>query len=75
MKQALIDPNMLIETGYRVAEVTDAVFDVAPPLFWQECPDYVVADQYYFEPNDSQFYPVPIPPEPEQPVVEGAQTL
>jgi hypothetical protein len=72
MKQALIDPNILIETGYRVAEITDTVFDVAPPLFWQECPDSVVADQYYFAPNDSQFLLVP---EPEQPIVEGAQTL
>jgi hypothetical protein len=78
MKHALIDPQFSVATGYRVAEVLQSPFEVASPLFWQECPDEVVADQFYFDPSDNQFLLTPPPPPPteaDQPVVEGAQTL
>lgn len=33
----------------RVAQVEDEDFPVAPPLFWTDCADNVVADQYYYD--------------------------
>jgi len=35
--------------GQRIAEVADAEFPVAPPLFWVECNDDVVADHWYWD--------------------------
>jgi len=49
MKNALISPNEPVLAGYRVAEVSDTTFEVAPPLFWVECADDVVADQFYYD--------------------------
>ncbi len=62
----------------RVAEVVDAQFPVASPLFWVDCADNVVADQFYYESQTQQILPVPPnapEPEPVQPAVSGAQTL
>lgn len=61
----------------RVAEVSDSPFEVAPPLFWADCSDDVVADQWYYDIETSQFNPVVNAPMPEQPQpeVSGAQTL
>lgn len=33
----------------RVCEVEEVEFDVAPPLFWVDCADDVVADQFYYD--------------------------
>jgi hypothetical protein len=62
-KQALIDPNQLVETGYRVAQVEDStnIFPVANPLFWTPCVDNIIADQYWYNPVDQSFNLVPIP--------------
>ena len=79
--KALISPIEQRETGYRVAEVTSNSFDVAPPLFWVDCADDVVADAYWFDPSDNSFKvtpepePVVAPESVEQPISEGAQTL
>lgn len=60
----------------RVAEVSDSSFEVAPPLFWADCSDEVIADQWYYDTETSQFNPVVNAPMPEQqPQVSGAQTL
>jgi hypothetical protein len=63
----------------RVAEVADATFEVALPLFWTPCPDEILADQWYYDTSDGSFYPVVNVPSFEaadsQPTVEGAQTL
>lgn len=78
MKQALISPNEPVETGYRVAEVCTQSFEVALPLFWVDCADDVVADQFWFDPIDQIIKPVPvqpITPAQNQPVSTGAQTL
>jgi hypothetical protein len=77
MKQALISPNEPRENGYRVAEVVAQSFEVAPPLFWVECADDVVADVYYYDPVTEQIVliPVPEPVEPVQPTTTGAQEL
>jgi hypothetical protein len=53
--------------GHRVAQVEPdhAIFGVAPSLSWVDCADNVVADQWYFDPNDSQVKEVPIKPQTE----------
>jgi len=73
--KALISPNESCETGYRVAEVCAQPFEIAPPLFWVDCADDVVADQFWYDPSDESIKAVPLPePEP-QPIVDGAETL
>lgn len=54
MKYALISPNEPRETGYRVAETNTNAFEIAPPLFWVECLDDIVADQFWYDPTDEQ---------------------
>jgi hypothetical protein len=74
MKQALISPNEPVLTGYRVAEVRDDTFEVAPPLFWVECSDDVVADQFYYDTATQTIIAKPTPPKP-QPIVEGGPSV
>jgi len=54
MKKALISPNEPRETGYRVAQVEpeNKIFEVGSPLFWTECNDNVLADQFWYDPSD-----------------------
>jgi hypothetical protein len=63
--KALISPIEPRETGYRVAEVAQQSFEVAPPLFWVDCATNVVADQFWYDPSDQTIKPIPVPPEPE----------
>lgn len=64
--KALISPNEPVETGYRVAQVEEQAFEVAPPLFWVDCANYVKADQYWYDPSDQLIKPIPKPePTPE----------
>jgi hypothetical protein len=46
----------LIENSCRIPEVCDQTFEVALPLFWTECKDDVVADQWYYNTHDNQIY-------------------
>lgn len=63
--KALISPNEPRETGYRIAQVEQQEFEVAPPLFWVACADNVVADQFWYDPSDQTIKPIPQPePEP-----------
>ena len=50
-----------IENSCRVAEVESQTFEVALPLFWTECENDVVADQWYYNTSDKEIYPVPEP--------------
>lgn len=61
MKEALISTIEPRETGYRVAQVVAIgnTFPVSPELFWTSCEDYVVADQYWYDPSDEQIKPMP----------------
>jgi hypothetical protein len=61
MKEALISPNEPRETGYRVAQVVDQyqTFEVGQPLFWVECADDVVADQFWYNPDNQLIIPSP----------------
>ena len=92
MKNALISPNEQVSyisawdgkkpvytvLGQRVAEVADAQFEVAPPLFWLECADDVTAMGFYYDATNQAIVQIPeSPPQPTlvQPVTTGSQTL
>ncbi len=66
MKKALVCPNEFVPNGFRIAQVEleRNVFLVAEPLFWVDCADDVVPDQFYFDPTDSTIKAVPLPPPP-----------
>jgi len=53
-KKALISTIEPRESGYRVAQVVDEgqTFEVAATLFWVDCADDVVADQFWYDPSD-----------------------
>lgn len=70
MKKALISSIEPRETGYRVAEVCSQTFEVASPLFWVDCADDVVADQFWYDPETQTFIAFP---QSEEVVVDGAQ--
>jgi hypothetical protein len=61
-----------IPNSDRLAEVVDAEFQVAPPLFWVDCSDAAVADQWYY--NNATNECLVIPPGPPYPST-GSQTL
>lgn len=78
--KALISTIEPRETGYRVAQVeADAnVFVVSDDLFWVDCADDVVADQFWYDPSDETIKPNPVPevdPSLIQPISQGTQTL
>lgn len=75
----IFDPNTGEVIGERIAEVSENPFEVALPLFWFPCADYVLPDVYYYDALDQQ---IKLTPEPTTPVVPinqtnttGAQTL
>lgn len=59
MKQALISPCEPVESGYRVAQVEENSFEVATPLFWVECEDYVTANGFYYDPVSHKIIEIP----------------
>lgn len=67
--KALISPNEFIYTangsilGSRIAQTSSNIFEVAPPLFWVNCPDDCVSYSYYY--SDGQFYAIPSETPPE----------
>lgn len=64
--KALISPNELVYDyegtllGERVAQVQETEFEVAPPLFWTDCPNDCMADQWYYA--EGGVHPIPEPP-------------
>ena len=71
-KQALISPNEPRESGYRVAQVELETFEVGQPLFWTACADNVVADQFWYDPQDKliKANPVVVVEAPAEPTKE-----
>jgi hypothetical protein len=64
--KALISPKELVALddggqGCRVAQVSENAFDVAPPLFWVDCPSECLADAWYFDAGDSTCKSIPTP--------------
>ena len=79
--KALISSIEPCETGYRVAQVEadTNIFAVAEGMFWMDCADDVVADQFWYDPADKQIkllseYAV-VEAAENQPTVNGAETL
>lgn len=52
--KALIDENSV------VAQVETVPFGIAPPCFWVDCPDNIVAYQFTYD--NGQFLPIVVPP-------------
>lgn len=77
--KALISSIEPRESGYRVAQTTqdENTFDVAEGLFWVDCANDVVADQFWYDPLDKTLKAVPEPVQTQQaqPISQGAQTL
>lgn len=48
-------------TGYRVAQVVNdgIIFPVSDELFWYDCANDVVADEYWYDPADQTIKPNP----------------
>lgn len=74
---ALISTQEQREQGYRVAQIVrnNQSFPVAPEMFWQPCPDYIIADQYWFNPQDNTFnlIPEPVLESNQQPTTTGSE--
>jgi hypothetical protein len=76
MKNALVSPNEQVYKydgtllGTRVAEVSDTAFEVNPILFWVECADDILADQFYYDTETQTIIAVPVKPPPPPDVTE-----
>lgn len=71
MKKALISPQEIQSNGnYRVVQISEQEFEVAPPLFWKEIADDASHDIYReYNPKTESFVAVQIdvpPPPPEE---------
>jgi hypothetical protein len=87
MKKALIstiEPREHFDgsKGYRVAQVETVTFPVSEPeLYWIDCDDTVVQDEFYFDTTTNTILPTPIEPVIEspklkdQPTTTGTQTI
>lgn len=68
-KQALISTVEPRYTGFRVAQVVNSkseTFEVDDTLFWADCADDVVADNFWYNP-DNQLIEANLPPAPPEP--------
>ena len=77
-----VEPNVTYVPIYatypnscRVAEVEENanIFPVAEPLFWTDCPDDCVQDEWYYDTVTMACNPIVYAPRPvlDQPVTEG----
>lgn len=77
--KALISTTEPVEAGYRVAQVEqdDNIFPVADTMFWANCADTIIADQFWYDPIDRVFKDLAIytVAAQNQPISAGAQTL
>lgn len=74
MKKALISPGEYILDyegsilGYRIADVCDAEFEVAQPLYWVYVDDTTIPDGYYWDGSTAVIKTEPpVVPEPTPP--------
>jgi hypothetical protein len=80
MKYTLVCKNEPRETGYRCADVVDAIpHEPAPEHMWVECSDDFLADSKWFDPADNTFKDFPLPPvdlkSADQPTTNGTQEI
>ena len=66
-----------IPNSARVCQVEpdDQTFPVAEPLFWTDCDDNVVADEFYYDTANQTINPIVNDPEPTSDVTVGVQTI
>lgn len=53
--------NPVLETypnSARIAEVAQTDFEVASPLFWVDCADNVLADQFWYNTSTQEINPI-----------------
>lgn len=72
--KALISPNEICENGFRVADVSVDGFEVAEPLFWIDCADTVIADKFWYNPEDKLIYEIPVVIQEFIPVTDTGET-
>lgn len=74
--KALISSIESVETGFRVAQVEQDsnTFPVAEGMFWVDCSDEIVADQFWYDPLDKTIK-VSALASKQQPTVDGAEQL
>lgn len=48
--KALISTFEKVESGYRVAQISEKEFDVSESCFWIDCADTDIADQCWYDP-------------------------
>jgi hypothetical protein len=73
MKKALISPLEIAYDyegnviGERIAQVVNdkETFPVAEPLYWLDCADDVIADEWYLQAETNEILLKPQPPKPE----------
>jgi hypothetical protein len=58
----------IIQGSYRIAEVCDQTFPVSEPLFWVDCEDDVVADEWYLDIETGNILLKPNVPSPNPPL-------
>ena len=56
--QKYIPVYEIYKNSARVCEVEESDFPVAPPLFWTDCADDVVADKFYYDTITNQINPI-----------------
>jgi hypothetical protein len=69
--------NPILETypdSATVCQVADETFPIALPLYWTNCPDNVLAYQFWYDLTSQQYNPIENV-EPPQPVSTGTQKL
>jgi hypothetical protein len=64
-----------IPNSNRVAEVANTTFPIAPPLFWVDCADDVVADVWYYDSANKTIVLVPSPAPYPETKVPGTENL
>lgn len=58
--KALISTIEPVKTGWRVAQVEkdENIFSVASDLFWIDCAENVVQDQFWYDPQTKSIQPL-----------------
>jgi hypothetical protein len=55
--EKVFDPNTNEELGMRCCDMHEAGFEIAPPLYWVDCPEDVNSSSHYYD--GEQFKEIP----------------
>jgi hypothetical protein len=61
--------------GARVAQISDAIFEVAAPLFWVDCDNSITTQGYAYLLDTKAFVPIPESAPSVQAISNGTQNL